>query len=154
MTKAIIIYASMSGNTEEVADLIGEELYESGIEVDEFDIWDYEMGRIDLPDLSGYDAILLGTYTWGEGDTPDEVKNFVADVGYKPDNVYVFGTGETQFGGDDLFCLAAEKLANFYHSPVEPLKIEQSPRGSQEEKVIEWARNIIEELSGRRDLNG
>ena len=90
--------------------------------------------------------MLIGSFTWEQGATPDEVKDFVADVGYKPENVYVFGTGDTQFGGDALFCNAAVKLARFYASAYEPLKIEQSPRGVQQEKVIEWSKGSHQTL--------
>ncbi|MDQ0174419.1 flavodoxin [Bacillus chungangensis] len=139
MVKVFIAYASLSGNTEEVAHLIGVELTKAGHSVDYYRIWD----GASPPDPSDYNVLFLGSYTWGKGATPDEVKDFVADIGYKPEPVYVFGTGDTQFGGDDLFCKAAVKLARFYNSPAEPLKIEQSPRGSQEEKVREWVRRSL-----------
>ena len=66
--------------------------------------------------------IFIGTFTWDKGATPDEVKDFVLEIGYKPDNIAVFGTGETQFGGDELFCLAAVKLAKFYNSQLGAFK--------------------------------
>jgi len=137
--KALVAYASLSGNTEEVAHIIGDELAKFGISVDYYRIWD---GGI-TPNPSDYDALFIGSYTWDLGVTPDEIKDFVADIGYKPEPVYVFGTGDTQFGGDDLFCKAADKLAKFYNSKVEPLKIEQSPRGTQEAEVRRWVRSVL-----------
>lgn len=86
---------------------------------------------------------MIGTFTWGKGATPDDVKDFVYEIGYKPPNVFIFGTGDTQFGGDTLFCHATDKLAKFYQSSYEPLKIEQSPRGSQETKVMEWTEGVL-----------
>ncbi len=136
-------YASLSGNTEEVARLVGNELEKFGIDVEYHRIWD----GAPVPDPSDYDATIIGTYTWDFGATPDEVKDFVAEIGYKPEPVYVFGTGDTQFGGVELFCKAADKLARFYNSPIEPLKIEQSPRGKQEEKVREWTRYVLEHIT-------
>lgn len=139
MRTALIVYASLSGNTQEVAELIAAELARGGIKVIE-----HRIGGADLPPApADFDAMLIGSYTWGKGATPNEVKDFVADLGYKPKPVYVFGTGDTQFGGDKLFCAAADKLAKFYESPAEPLKIEQSPRGAQEAQVYEWARGIL-----------
>ena len=91
--------------------------------------------------------MIIGSFTWDKGATPDEVKDFVADVGYKPANVYVFGTGDTQFGGDALFCNAAVKLARFYESEYAPLKIEQSPRGTQEIDVMNWTEGVIKHWS-------
>ncbi len=138
MVSFLIAYATWSGNTQEVAEIIEEQLTEAGISVTS-----YRIGGGIIPNPRHFDAMIIGSFTWDKGSTPDEVKDFVADVGYKPDNVYVFGTGDTQFGGDELFCQAAVKLARFYESTFEPLKIEQSPRGVQQSKVIEWSKGVI-----------
>jgi flavodoxin I len=138
MVSFLIVYASWSGNTQEVAEMIEETLVAEKIVVTT-----YRIGGGVIPNPRDFDAMIFGSFTWEQGSTPDEVKDFVADVGYKPANVYVFGTGDTQFGGDTLFCHAAVKLARFYASPYEPLKIEQSPRGVQQEKVIEWSKGVI-----------
>lgn len=136
---AVICYASYSGNTQEVAQLIAETIIASGREV----VLHRIDGRTPPPNLAKFDIVLIGSFTWGKGETPRIVKNWVADVGYKPDNVYIFGTGDTQFGGDELFCKAADKLAKFYNSDFPPLKIEQSPRGAQENKVREWTKGVL-----------
>lgn len=137
--RALIAYLSYSGNTKEVAEGIEHTIEEAGVSVNM-----HEIG-IDPPvDASKYDLIFIGTFTWEYGQTPDEVKDFVLEIGYKPDNVYVFGTGDTQFGGDELFCLAASKLATFYHSCYEPLKIEQSPRGTQEINIKTWVEGVLD----------
>ena len=120
-------------------ELIKETLLKNGYSVDMYRIG----GSGQVPDPSEYDIVFLGTFTWGKGNIPDEVKDFVWEIHYKPDNIVVFGTGDTQFGGDDLFCYAAVQLARFYNSKVECLKIEQSPRGHQEEKVIKWTEGVI-----------
>lgn len=128
----------MSGNTQEVAYFLKEVAEDEGFEV--------VMHRMEvdvIPDIKKFDAMFIGTYTWHEGSTPDEVKDFVADIGYKPDNVFVFGTGDTQFGGDDLFCYAVDKLDKFYNTKIPGLKIEQSPRGTQKTKVIKWMEGVL-----------
>lgn len=139
MKKVIICYLSFSGNTKEVAELLEDYLMEKDYLVDFYQIG--FGGKI--PNLSSYNKIFLGTFTWDKGATPDEMKDFVAEVGYKPPNVYVFGSGDTQFGGDELFCKAVDKLAKFYNSSCKGLKIEQSPRGSQEKIVNEWIKEIV-----------
>ncbi|MBD8007317.1 flavodoxin [Bacillus norwichensis] len=138
MVRILICYASFSGNTKETADIINKVVSTHG-----HSTVLYRIGSGPVPDPSLFDAIMIGTFTWGKGATPDLVKDFVYEIGYKPPNVYVFGTGDTQFGGDDLFCHAAEKLAAFYHSPFETLKIEQSPRGSQENIVKNWTEGVL-----------
>lgn len=136
--KALIAYASYSGNTEEVAEIIASKLKEDDVQV--------EINRIgiDAPiDPEEFHYVFIGTFTWDMGSTPDEVKDFVLEIGYKPDNIAVFGTGDTQFGGDNLFCKAVDKLATFYHSRWNSLKIEQSPRGSQEKLVDQWIEGVL-----------
>ncbi|HLR08514.1 MAG TPA: flavodoxin [Bacillota bacterium] len=136
--KVLIAYLSYSGNTEEVAELIAH-----CVQVDGMDVDIHQIG-IDPPvDVSVYDYIFLGTFTWDRGSTPDEVKDFVLEVGYKPANIAVFGTGDTQFGGDELFCRAVDKLAAFYQSKWPGLKIEQSPRGYQEQFVKQWVEGVF-----------
>lgn len=139
--RALVSYLSYSGNTEEVAELIENELIDEGLKVDM-----HEIGLDPPVDVSLYDYIFIGTFTWDYGSTPDEVKDFVLEVGYKPENVYVFGSGDTQFGGDELFCSAVDKLARFYESQAAGLKIEQSPRGSQEEKVKVWLEGVLKDV--------
>lgn len=139
MVSFLIAYTSWSGNTEEVAEIVEETLLSEGM-----DVVVHRIGIGPVPDPRQFDVMIIGSFTWDKGSTPDEVKDFVADVGYKPRNVYVFGTGDTQFGGDALFCHAAVKLARFYESRIAPLKIEQSPRGMQEKKVIEWSKGVVQ----------
>ncbi|MDQ0341964.1 putative ribonucleotide reductase-associated flavodoxin [Lederbergia wuyishanensis] len=138
MVRVLICYASFSGNTKETAELIAETLLKEKCNIEL-----YRIGTGKIPDPSLFDVMMIGSFTWAKGSTPNDVKDFVYEVGYKPPNVFVFGTGDTQFGGDYLFCKAAEKLAKFYHSSYEPLKIEQSPRGSQETKVIAWTKGVM-----------
>lgn len=142
MVSFLIAYATWSGNTQEVAEIIEETLTARGIEVESFRI-----GGGTIPNPREFKAMIIGSFTWDKGATPDEVKDFVADVGYKPANVYVFGTGDTQFGGDALFCNAAVKLARFYESNYAPLKIEQSPRGTQATNVVKWTEGVIQNWS-------
>lgn len=139
--RSLIAYLSYSGNTKEVAEIIAEQSRSDGMTA--------EMHRvgIDPPiDASEYDYIFLGTFTWDMGRTPDEVKDFVLEVGYKPEHVAIFGTGDTQFGGDALFCRAVDKLVTFYHSRWPGLKIEQSPRGSQENEVKKWIEGVLHDV--------
>lgn len=139
--RALVAYLSYSGNTEEVAEIIMEGLKKEGFIVDRHLI------GIDPPvDATIYDFVFLGTFTWDYGETPEEVKQFVLEVGYKPEKVAVFGTGDTQFGEEDYYCMAVDKLVRFYESPWEGLKIEQSPRGAQEIRVRKWLEGVLEDV--------
>ncbi|MEI3611207.1 flavodoxin [Pseudogracilibacillus sp. SO30301A] len=140
--RCLVAYLSYSGNTEEIAQWIEAHLKHIGAKVDM-----HEIG-IDLPiqDISQYDYIFLGTFTWDMGSTPDEMKDFVLEIGYKPKNIAVFGSGDTQFGGDALFCKAVDKLVTFYNSKWDGLKIEQSPRGHQEKHIKNWLERVLADV--------
>lgn len=142
MKKVLVAYASMSGNTAEVAEIVIEELINNEIEVDTcyIDV----VGVTPQINTDKYSSIFLGTYTWDLGYAPQEISDFVEKNDLKGKIVHSFGTGETQFG-DDLYCIASEKVAYYYNSPSPVLKIEQSPRGKQEKLVREWTQNIIKE---------
>lgn len=142
--KALIVYLSYSGNTKEVAEIIEATLTELDVTVDTYEIGCTLASPIQ-PDR--YDVIFLGTFTWAKGAVPEEMKDFVFQIGYKPKNIAIFGTGDTQFGGDELFCLAADKLAKFYRSRWSVLKIEQSPRGSQANKVKKWTEEVVKDAA-------
>lgn len=136
--RALIAYLSYSGNTKEVAELVEDKLREEDVIVEVHRI------GIDAPiDPEHYDYLFIGTFTWDMGRTPEEMKDFVLEIGYKPNNIVVFGSGDTQFGGDDMFCGAVDKLVRFYQSKWNGLKVEQSPRGSQEEKVKSWVEGVL-----------
>lgn len=71
----LIVYASMTGNTEEIANQIGKGIQESGVIVEIKDILE-----VDVTEIQDYDGILLGAYTWGEGDLPDEFLDFYDEM--------------------------------------------------------------------------
>nr|AOT83065.1 hypothetical protein [uncultured bacterium] len=73
--KALIAFASMSGNTEDMAAILKQTLEGKGIETEmmEFDDTSAE-------DLSSYDYVMIGSYTWGDGDLPYEAEDFYEEV--------------------------------------------------------------------------
>lgn len=129
----------MSGNTEEVSEIIKDEL-------EKHNVW-VEVYYVDLfvkstpPNINSYDKVFIGTYTWDFGDVPDEMIDFINEIGVIDIPVHVFGTGETQFG-DDKYCLAVDLIAKKYNTN-DILKIEQSPRGRQEKRVRQWVKSLL-----------
>jgi len=132
-----IVYVSGGGNTKEVATLLSSHLDRLGISHDSYRVGSNEPS----PNLSLYRMVLLGSYTIGEGRTPQLMVSFLKSLGYRHDNVAVFGTGESQWRE---YCGAAVRLALFHGSKYPVLKIEQSPRGSQEHLVEEWIMEVLE----------
>lgn len=127
MTKVILVFASMTGNTEAIADLIRKGVEEAGVELTIRELPDGEP-----KELEDYDGILLGSYTYGDGDLADEFLDFYDNMDGIDINgkiAAVFGSGDTAY---DQFCAAvdilSEKLTELGAIIVqEGLKVELEP---------------------------
>ncbi|MFZ3576834.1 flavodoxin [Virgibacillus sp. DJP39] len=102
MSKILLLYTSVTGNTEEIAVAIADMLqkYDHTISIKTFD-----MDAIDVEEIKEYDALLVGTYSWDDGAMPYEVEDFydeLEDADISGKLVGVFGSGDTfytTFGG-------------------------------------------------------
>lgn len=100
MTTAKIVYASMTGNNEEIAGILEEELQDLDIETNMS-----EIGFTDPSELLNYDLNFMVVYTYGEGDMPDEVADFYDDLKELKltNKLYaVMGSGDIFY--EDHFC--------------------------------------------------
>jgi flavodoxin I len=91
----IIVYTSITGTTELMAVSIANELTKSGDKVDIKDAMETF-----AEDLKPYDRILIGSYTWGDGDLPDEVFGFyeeLKEIDLTGKGVAVFGPGDSSY---------------------------------------------------------
>lgn len=75
MTTAKIVYASMTGNNEEIAGIVEEAFQDLDVQVDTT-----EISQADSADYEQADICVLVTYTYGEGDMPDEAQDFYDDL--------------------------------------------------------------------------
>ncbi|MDR3127966.1 MAG: flavodoxin [Bifidobacteriaceae bacterium] len=104
MTSAKIIYASLTGNTEEIAKATKENLETAGIEVtiDEID-------SSSPSDFNDFDIAIIASYTYGDGDLPDEAVDFydeLQELDLSNKKYGVLGSGDTSYGNN--FCKAVE----------------------------------------------
>lgn len=103
MTLAKIVYASMTGNTEEIADIVAEALENLAIEVEIS-----ECTQVDAEDFSDADICVVATYTYGDGELPDEIVDFYEEL-QETDltgKIYgVCGSGDTFY---DEFCKSVD----------------------------------------------
>lgn len=139
-----VIYASMSGNTEAIADMIVEQLAEQNHEVEQKD-----MLSLSANDLLTYDLVFMGMYTWGDGDYPDECLDIIEEMEQLDLNQQlfaIFGSGDTSY---PEFCGALDKLKELIESQSgiclgEPLRIEFNPSKADEEEIKNF---VIQALS-------
>jgi len=75
MTSAKIIYGSLTGNTEVIADIVCEALENLNIEVD-ID----ECTQIDAEEFKEADICIIAAYTYDEGTIPEEMLDLYEDL--------------------------------------------------------------------------
>jgi flavodoxin I len=144
MKEILLAYASMSGNTEAIADLIEEELVKHGLHVKRAEVYD-----IDASDLVSAESIIFGAYTWGDGELPDDFLDLydeMDDIDLSQKQMAVFGSGDSSY---DVFCgavdLIEEKIKGRNGNIAVPgLKIELSPFGEDVEKCKVFAKGFAE----------
>jgi flavodoxin I len=151
ITDFLIVYASMSGNTEEIANLIGEGIQEAGANVRILDILES-----DVIEILNYKGVLLGAYTWGDGELPDEFLDFYDEMNVlnlQGKIAAAFGSCDSSyehFGGavdiltNKLKALGADVV-------LDGLKIEQTPTDIDREKCIEFGKSFV---NGQSKMEG
>lgn len=143
MAKILIVYASLTGNTEEIAELIAKGIEETGhtAELKPADACNAEQ-------MLEYDGTLMGLYTWGDGDLPDEFLDFyeeLDDIDLTGYPVAVFGSGDTSY---ELFCGAvdtAEAKAKERGADIKQssLKIEYSPLDDEKKDCLAFGSRFV-----------
>ena len=149
--KIAIVYSSKTGNTEELVYLIQELFIRKNVVVKLFRIEQFQMNE-----LNNYEAIVIGTYTWGNGNIPHEMMGiFRAFETQDMKNIVtaVVGTGDS---GYPNFCGAVDEFKSmlYYHTHLAvTLKIEVSPQKKDLSRCIRFVEIVLERiLLYRRDL--
>lgn len=144
MSSALIVYGSTTGNTEMVANRIGEVLSGKGITVIVKDVTDTKVSELG----NGYDLTLLGASTWGDDEVefqedfdPFYQEMDSADLSEK--KVALFGCGDSSY---EYFCGAVdeleEKMDKLQANVVNiSLRIDGDPDDVDSE-IVEWAEDV------------
>ncbi|EPE61431.1 flavodoxin [Exiguobacterium sp. S17] len=145
--KLLIGYVSMSGNTEDIAKLLKDTCEQMGHEV-----IIAELDGLSVTELRDYDGVLLGAYTWGDGDLPYEAEDFVDDLETTTLSglpCAAFGSGDTDY---PKYCAAVDTieaalLASGGNIITPGLKIEFDPHtDEQKEACIAFAKAFVSPL--------
>ncbi|MDP4086679.1 MAG: flavodoxin [Bacillota bacterium] len=146
MKTIIIAYASMSGNTEKMADYIAEGIREEGYEVEL-----KSSLRTSVKDLLKYEGILLGAYSWGG--VPDEfigLYNELAEVDLNGKKAAAFGSGDSKYRNHFGIAvnLINEKLQERGAEVIlEGLKMNLAPEGNDIERCKDFGRQFVKKLN-------
>lgn len=120
-----IVYSSITGNTAEVAGMVMECAQQRWNNVRVFGPKEFCREN-----LGGFDAVVVGTYTWASGEIPHEMRKVYRHFEQsecKPVVTAVFGTGDSFFAD---FCGAVDRFKEMlFHqtSLAAVMKVELSP---------------------------
>ncbi|MBT2728052.1 flavodoxin domain-containing protein [Bacillus sp. ISL-75] len=143
--KIAIVYSSKTGNTEELAQRIFHLFLKKNVMVSLFRIEQFR-----VRDLSQYAAIVIGTYTWGNGEIPQEMMELyrafeTQDV--KKVLTGVIGTGDS---GYPQFCGAVDEFKDmlYVHTDlIATLKIEVSLQMKDIDRCSRFVTIFLDQLS-------
>ncbi|MCM3602962.1 flavodoxin domain-containing protein [Robertmurraya korlensis] len=147
-TKVAIIYSSITGNTEELMNLLFSYFQSYSVKVTKIKIEDF-----DLQTISEYDVIVIGTYTWGNGEIPAELRSLYHEferqyVGHLVTGVV--GTGDRFYPN---FCGAVDEFRDmlYVHTILTAtMKIELTPQKQDQYKCEKFVRLLMERIKGQR----
>ncbi|WP_407891681.1 flavodoxin [Lacticaseibacillus sp. N501-2] len=147
MVKAAIVYASMTGNNEEIAGIVEEEFEKYGVEVDTT-----EVSQADAEDFEDVDICVVATYTYsdvGDGVLPDEAVDFYDDLKELDLSGKVYGTcgsGDTFY---DDFCTSVDDFAKAFDETgaikgAESVKIDLAPEDDDIKKLEAFTKALVD----------
>ncbi|WP_188454201.1 flavodoxin [Virgibacillus oceani] len=149
MIKILMIYASMSGNTEIMADVIFDYIKGKNHEIVKKS---FDFDPIQIDELLNYDGILIGTYTYDEGDLPYEVEDFyeeLDDIELTGKMIGVFGSCDSfydSFGGaiDTMAAKVKDRGGMLYDKG---LKVDLEPDKKDIERLREFAEGFLGKIN-------
>ncbi len=145
--KAAVIYASVTGNTYMLAQMVYDHLLEAKLVADMFPI-----NQLTTVDLQKYDMILIGTYTWGSGEIPRDMMPLYKEFekGELTRSVTgVFGTGDKCY---PYYCGAVSQFRDMLHVHSDlavTLKIELMPQQKDKENCKRFVEKVLQRVKGK-----
>ncbi|GAA3631911.1 flavodoxin domain-containing protein [Lactobacillus hamsteri] len=147
--KATIVYASMTGNNEDMAEILEEDLQDYG-----FDVENNDVSFADASDYLNSDLCIFVTYTYGEGKMTDEIADFydqLKDLDLSGKYFAVMGSGDKTYG--EHFCenvFDFEKLFKECGAEeiTKPVTIENAPEDEDLDLIDQAAEEMNDKLNG------
>lgn len=136
-----MIYASTTGNTEALAEMLYSIFLTKSVDITIFRIEEFPYS-----DLSRYDAVAIGTYTWGQGEIPKELSRLYQafeSIGKKDMISAVFGTGDSFYPD---YCGAVDRFRDmlYVHTNLAAtLKVELTPQKQDVYRCQRFVESIL-----------
>ena len=148
MATAKVVYASMTGNNEEIAEIVEEALESLNVDVETT-----EISQADTADFEDSDLCIVCSYTYGDdGDLPDEAVDFYEDLKDidLTGKVYgVCGSGDTFY---DDFCKVVDDFAAVFEQTgatkgSDVVKVDLSAEAEDIEHLEKFVSEIVAKQS-------
>ncbi|MDE3839090.1 flavodoxin [Bacillus methanolicus] len=139
-----IVYTSITGNTKELVSILHQFFLKYPLNIALYSIDQFPIGQ-----LNQFHAIIVATYTWGNGDIPQEMKElYRAFENQDVKNVItgVVGTGDRFY---PKFCGAVDVFRDmlYVHTNLAAtLKVELMPQSQDIERCIKFVDCIVKRL--------
>ncbi|GAA3609748.1 flavodoxin [Secundilactobacillus similis] len=148
MTVARVVFATITGNNEDIADIISEQFEKLGIDVTES-----EISQTDADDFTDADICVVCPYTYDEGQLPEEGMDFyddLADINLTGKVYGVAGSGDVFY--EDDFCVAVDAFGEALKKAgatqgADNLKIDLEPDESDIEKLDAFTHQLVEKAT-------
>lgn len=146
MAVAKIVYASLTGNTEEIADIVAEAL-----ENEDLDVEINECTQVDAEEFLDADICVVGTYTYDEGRLPDDIVDFYEDLKSLDlsGKVYgVIGSGDTFY---ENFCSCVDDFDQIFSQigavkGAESVKVDLAAEEEDIERLEAFAKKLAKKV--------
>lgn len=131
--RACLIYTSITGNTKAVMEMISDALTQSDIKPQLIHVRD-----LDFETLPGYDYLIVGTYTFGNGDIPREMMplyHYLSQTDLRHVRSAIVGTGDRFY---PYFCGAIDRFVEPMQQQTDlrvTLKVELYPEQKDRDKL-------------------
>lgn len=142
-----IVYASMTGNTEGISEIIEDQFIDAGLEVEREECTD-----VDPDFFEDADICIVATYTYGDGELPFELEDFFADLEEEDleDKLFgVVGSGDTEYG--EYFCQSARDFVEQFKKTgategAEMVEIENEADGEDTERLQAFVDQLVSKV--------
>lgn len=150
MLTAHVVYATMTGNNEEVANIVCDSLTKQDVKVTET-----EISQTDIDEFAKADILVVCAYTYDEGAMPEEGLDFYDDL-QETDltgKVYgVAGSGDKFYG--EYFNTTVDHFDEAFKKTgatagAEKVKIDLEPYEEDVERLNEFAKGLVEKANNR-----
>lgn len=151
MLTAHIVFATITGNSEEIADILADRLAVRGVAVQET-----EISQTDAYEFIQSDLLIASIYTYDQGKLPEESLDFCADLQTLKltNKIYgVTGSGDKYYG--QYYNIAVDQFSELFEklgaqAGTARLKIELEPDEQDIEDLDRFAHNLVWTANNRQ----